>query len=75
LDGIKPDGEFRMYCIFNMHENQVDFDYYVAVEDKRDIKSEVYAKIQTHAGKYIQVELLKRNNKTVAMIMMYVRTV
>lgn len=75
LDSIKPDGEFRMYCIFNMHENQVDLDYYVAVESKWDINTDVYAKIQTQAGKYIQVELLKRNNKTVVMIMMYVRSV
>jgi predicted transcriptional regulator YdeE len=75
LDDIKPSGEFRMYCIFDMHENQEDFDYYVAVEAKRNINIDSYAKIQTPAGKYIQVELLKRNNKTVAMIMMYVRTV
>lgn len=75
LDDIKPDGEFKMYCIFNMQENQEDFDYYVAVEARRDMHNDAYAKIQTTAGKYIQVEFLKRNNKTVAMIMMYLRTV
>lgn len=75
LDSIKPEGAFRMYCIFNRHENQEDFDYYVAVEDKGDIQNNGYAKIETPAGKYIQVELLKRNNKTVAMIMMYVKNV
>jgi predicted transcriptional regulator YdeE len=75
LVAIKPDGEFRVFCIFNMHKNQEDFDYYVAVEAKSDLDNDGYAKIQTREGKYIQVELLKRNNKTVAMIMMYIRTV
>jgi len=74
LKVVKPDGEFRMYCIFDMHENQEDFDYYVAVENNSVQKDGAYAHIQIPAGKYIQVELLKRNNKTVAMIMMYIRT-
>ncbi|MFW5879861.1 MAG: GyrI-like domain-containing protein [bacterium] len=75
LASIKPDGDFTMYCIFNMHENNEDFDYYVTVENKTDITDEAYSKIQIPAGKYIQAELLKRNNKTVAMIMLYIRTI
>jgi predicted transcriptional regulator YdeE len=61
-----------MYCIFDLYENQEDIDYYVAVEDKTNINDK-FAKIQLPAGKYIEVEVLKRNNKTVNMIMMYMK--
>ncbi|MBN2610119.1 MAG: effector binding domain-containing protein [Bacteroidales bacterium] len=73
LDILKSGGEFKMYCIFDLHENQEDLDYYVAVENKTTINDKTFAQIQLPAGKYIQVELLKKNNKTVSMIMMYIK--
>lgn len=72
LDVLKSSSEQKMYCIFDLYENQEDIDYYVAVEDKTNINDK-YAKIQLPAGKYIEVEVLKRNNKTVNMIMMYMK--
>ena len=73
LDVLKSGPELKMYCIFDLHENQEEFDYYVAVENATGINDETHAKIQLAAGKYIRVDLLKRNNKTVSLIMMYIR--
>jgi AraC family transcriptional regulator len=75
LNILKPDGEYRLYCIFNLNENREDLDYYVAVENKTEISGESYARVKTPAGKYIQVEFIKRNNKTVNMIMLYIRNI
>jgi len=75
MDVLNSGSELNMYCIFDMHKNQEDFDYYIAVENKTGIKDKTYAEIELPAGKYIEVELLKRNNKTVSMIMMYVRKI
>lgn len=75
LDVIKPGGEFKMYCLFNMHENQEDFDYFTAVENNTELNKDTFARIQTPAGKYIQLEFLKRNNKAVAMIVMFLRLI
>ncbi len=72
LDVLKSGSELKMYCIFDMDENQEKFDYYVAVENKT-IFDDKYAKIQLPAGKFIIVEVLKRNNKTISMIMIYMR--
>ncbi len=75
LDVLKSGNELNMYCIFDMRENQETFDYYIAVENKTTTNNKTYAKIQLSAGKYIKVELLKRNNKTVNMIMMHIRNI
>jgi len=72
---LKSDDEFNMYCIFDMHLNQEDFDYYITVENKTGIDDDEYAQIQIPEGKYIQVELIKRNNKTVSMIIFYIRNI
>lgn len=75
LDVLKSGSELKMYCIFDMCENQLDFNYYVAVENKTTMNDKIYAKIELPAGKYIEVEVLKRNNKTVNMIMMYMKNI
>ena len=62
-----------MYCIFDLHKNQENLDYYVGVENKTAITDKRYAQLDLPAGDYIKVELLKRNNKTVFMIMMYIK--
>jgi predicted transcriptional regulator YdeE len=73
LDPLLSGNELKMHCIFDMHENQEDFDYYIAVENKTAVNDSHYAQTQLPEGKYIVVEFLKRNNKTVHMIMMYIR--
>lgn len=75
LDTLNCDSELKMHCVFNLHKNQEDFDYYIAVENKIEDKKDEYAKIKISAGKYIQVEFIKRNNKVVNMIIMYMRGV
>lgn len=75
LNKLLIDKELNMYCIFDFHQNKEDFDYYVAVENKLSIQGEEYAEITLPAGKYIQVELLKRNQKAVGMVVMYIREI
>ena len=75
LDVLKSGSELKMYCIFDLHKNQEDFDYYVAVENNTVTNEKNYAEIQIPAGRYLEVEVLKRNNKTVNIIMMYVRKI
>ena len=71
LENLNCDSELKMHCVFDLHKNQEDFDYYIAVENKIEDKQDEYAKIKIPAGKFIQVELIKRNNKVVNMIIMY----
>lgn len=75
LNSLKQGNELNMYCLFDLHQNLEDFDYYVAVENTNNTGNDSLAEIQTPAGKYVKVEFLKRNNKTVYMIMMYMRTI
>ena len=75
LEFLKQGAELNMYCIFDMHKNQQDFDYYVVVEETLVAEGKEYARIESPAGKFIKVEFLKRNNKTVNMVMMYIRKI
>lgn len=75
LASLQREGAFNMYCLFDMHANQEDFEYYMAVENHFSIDDQKYAHIQLPAGKYVSVELLKRNNKTVSMIVMYLKNI
>ncbi len=73
LDVLKGSNKFNMYCVFDMHANQFDFDYYIAVENNTGNNNKQFAHIQMPKGKYIQLEFLKRNNKTVSLIIVYIK--
>jgi predicted transcriptional regulator YdeE len=75
LDKLNSSKDLNMYCIFDFHENKQDFDYYVAVENTSSIHADEYAEITIPEGRYIRVELLKRNQKTVGMIVMYMKDI
>ena len=63
----------NMYCIFNMHKNGKNFDYYIATENKLNLHNAEYAEITIPKGKYVMVELLKKNHTAVSEIMMFLR--
>ena len=75
LSGLRKDNDDNMYCIFNFHENAKDFDYYVAVETKTGINDKTYSKITLSEGKYVQVEFMKRNHTTAALIAGYIKKI
>jgi len=75
LSGLQRGDELKMHCLFSMHENQENFDYYIAVENPNNIKNECYDTLQLKKGAYITVDFIKRNNKAVHLIMMYLRNV
>lgn len=75
LDKLNSDKELKMYCIFDFHTNKEDFDYFVVVENKFSLQDENFVKTSLPEGDYIQFELLKRNHKTVGMIVMFMREI
>lgn len=72
---LRQGNDENMYCIFNMHENGQDFDYYVAVENRAGISGENYAEIALPAGQYVQVAFMKRNHRAAALIVLYIKKV
>lgn len=64
-----------MFCIFDLKENKEDLDYYIAVEHDFLANNSEYAQIQLSTGAYLKIEFLKRNNKTVCMILLYMRLI
>jgi predicted transcriptional regulator YdeE len=62
-----------MYCIFDVHENEKDFDYYTAVENKSGISDEKYAEITLPKGKYVRVEFYKRSHTAASLVAVYSR--
>jgi len=75
LSALRPDNDDNMYCIFKIHENGQDFDYYVTVENKASISGENYAEITLPLGQYVQVEFMKRNHRAAALIVMYIKKI
>ncbi len=71
LSDLKENKVDSMYCIFDFHENGKDFQYYVAVENKKGISDERYPEITLPKGKYVQVEVMKRNQTAVALVAGY----
>ncbi len=68
------DNECRnMYCIFDMHSNGADFDYYIATDNKAGLHKNGYAHITIKEAEYVTVELLKKNHTAVSEIMMFLR--
>ena len=65
----------NMYCIFDMHKNGQDFDYYIATDNKTNQHNNTYAEITIPNGKYVTVDLMKRNHTSVSKIMMYLRAI
>lgn len=75
LSSLRQGNEKNMYCIFNMHENGQDFDYYVTVENKAGISGENYAEVTLPAGQYVQIAFMKRNHRAAALIVVYIKKV
>jgi predicted transcriptional regulator YdeE len=73
LGVLREDNDQYMYCIYNLHENGKDFDYYVAVENKKGISADSYCEITLPKGKYVQVEFMKRNHTAAALMVVYIR--
>lgn len=73
LDKLRPEGgELKMHCIFDFHENQMDLDYFVAVENELSLDGDEYSKITLPQGKYIKFEVLKKSQKAVMIAVAYV---
>ena len=72
---LRQDNDENMYCIFDLHENGRDFDYYVTVENQAGIHGEDYAEITLPEGRYVQVEFMKRNHSAAARIVLYIRMI
>ena len=72
LSVLRQDNDENMYCIFNIHENGQDFDYYVAVENKSGISDKNYSEITLPRGQYVQVKFMKRNHSAAALIVGYI---
>jgi predicted transcriptional regulator YdeE len=70
---LREDNDPYMYCIYDIHENGKDFDYYVAVENKKGISAASYPEVTLSKGKYVQVEFMKRNHTAAALIVVYIR--
>ncbi|MCG6187558.1 GyrI-like domain-containing protein [Maribellus maritimus] len=75
LNSLWEQNEQNMYCIFDMHPNSQNFDYYIATDKKAMHHSMKYAEITLPKGKYVRVELMKRNHSAVSNIMMYLRAI
>ena len=75
LNELCANRDLKMYCIFDLHDNKEDFDYYIAVENCKLIDKDECAKFRTEKGRFVKVDFLKRNNKIVNMVMMYMRFV
>ena len=73
LAPLNIDDDFNMYCAFSMHENGESFDYFVAQESQGEPKGEGDVTLKLQQSNYVTMEFIKRNNKAVHMIMMYVR--
>lgn len=67
--------EKNMYCIFSMHQNKQDFDYFIATENKLNLHDKNYAEITIPNGKYVRVTVLKRNQSAIMKIMMYLKAI
>lgn len=75
LSVLRKDDDTNMYCIFNFHENNNDFDYYVTVENRAGIKEESYAEIVLPKGRYVQVEFMKRSHTAAALVAVYTKNI
>ncbi len=73
LKALRQDNDMNMYCIFNVHENGKDFDYYVATENKAGISGENYSEITLPQGRYVQIEFMKRNHTAAGQIVGYTK--
>jgi predicted transcriptional regulator YdeE len=73
LKVLRQDNDMDMYCIFNIHENGKDFDYYVAVENKRSKHGKDYAEITLPKGHYVKIEFMKRNHTAAGQIVGYTK--
>ncbi len=60
-----------MYCIFDLHENGKDFDYYIAVENKTGATGEEFSKVTLQEGRYVRVEFMKRNHTAASLVAVY----
>jgi predicted transcriptional regulator YdeE len=72
LSVLRQDKDPHMYCIFDIHENGKDFDYYTAVENKSGISNQKYAEITLPKGRYAQVEFMKRSHTAASLVAVYV---
>ena len=70
---LRQDNDMNMYCIFNIHENGKDFDYYVAVENKMDKHGKNYSEITLPKGQYVKIEFMKRNHTAAGQIVGYTK--
>ena len=75
LSLLRQGNDENMFCIFDMHENGRDFDYYVTVENKSDIRSKNHSEITLPQGRYVQVEFMKRNQTAVVLIVGYTKKI
>jgi len=75
LDPLWNQDDRNMFCIFNMHKNGKNFDYFIATENKLKQQKTDYAKITIPKGKYATVQLLKKNHTAVSEIMMFLQGV
>jgi predicted transcriptional regulator YdeE len=70
---LRQNNDQHMYCIFDVHENLKDFDYYTAVENKSGISADNCSEITLPKGKYVQVEFMKRSHTAASLVAVYSR--
>ena len=75
LSDLRQEGDDRMYCVFDLHENGQDFDYYVSVENRSGVEKQGCSEITLPAGRYAQVTFMKRNHTAAAMVVGYTKCV
>jgi len=73
LKPLRQGNDMDMYCIFDVHENGKDFDYYVATENKACISGENYSEITLQQGRYVKIEFMKRNHTAAGQIVGYIK--
>jgi predicted transcriptional regulator YdeE len=75
LSVLRQDNDPYMYCIFDVHDNEKEFDYYTAVENKSGISTDNYSEITLPKGRYVQVEFMKRSHRAASFVAVYVRKI
>lgn len=72
LSILRQNNDPHMYCIFDVQENEKDFDYYTAVENKSGISDiKKYSEITLSKGKYVRVEFMKRSHTAASLVAVY----
>ena len=71
LDILKASEIQNTYCLFKMYPNSPDFDYIMAVENKKNIADKKYAAISIEGGKFAKVTIIKKGHTAVGAMVAY----